>query len=105
MSGSSFAIAIIDQNCFAAGGRPGVDVSPAITDHEAGGQVDGVLLCRLQQQSRFWLAAVAIDGVIVIASEEVVQQRQSRSYSSINGFHHAALLRAAAYIGLVGHDD
>ena len=70
-----FPIAVVDPDRRAPGVRSGVDVAPAVANHEAMRHVDIVFLRRAQQQTWSRLPAVASIGIIVRADEEVIQRK------------------------------
>src|ERR1035438_7617578 len=76
--GRAFAITAVDPDGAATRGGAGIDVAPAVADHETCGQIDRALSSSLEQHAGVGLAAIAAVRVIVITgSEEHTSELQS----------------------------
>jgi hypothetical protein len=95
---------VVDQDGRAAGAAAGLDVLPAVADHEAGREVDAVPGRCLDEQARLGLPAIAAVAVVVEADQHVVQ-RQRGPQGRVDRIDHVSLLRPPRHVRLVGDPD
>src|SRR4051812_33715573 len=67
----------VDQHGFTPCRRSGVNISPAITDDEAGREVDGILAGCVVDQPRFGLPAGALVAIVMPADKERINRKPS----------------------------
>src|SRR6266540_7510937 len=92
-------IAMIDEKTGHAGALSGLDVAPAVADHERASQVDAVPAGRVEERPRLRLAAVAV--VAVVPADDDVVERQRGAELLVHRLDDLAALRAAGHVGLV----
>src|SRR5579883_151493 len=102
--GTALPITEIEKYSTASGLRAGVNVAPAVADHEAGGEIDIEIARRGLEHPRFRLAALAGIGAVMIADVDRVE-RHGSSQDGMNLFEGFAALSPAGEIGLVGDDN
>jgi len=79
----------------------GIDVSPAITDHDAAGDI---INRRTREKPGLGLTTVTSVPVVVIANPELVDREVGRQ-RGVDGLDGLKPLRATCNVGLIGHDD
>jgi hypothetical protein len=103
-----FVIAVVEENCAAAGGVTAVNIPPAIPHHPTAGEIEAELSCRREQHGRFWFPAIAGLAVVcaaMITHLDQVDLRDECVEPVMHRFDHGLRLGAASHIRLVGGED
>ena len=89
----------------ATSGKPGVDVAPAIADHEARREIDAAVACGVRRsRPGLGLRHAQCVGIVVKAGVDRVE-RQLALQPIVDRVDRRARLRATRHIGLVRDDD
>jgi hypothetical protein len=97
-------VAAIYEDRLAACAQAGLNIAPAVADHEARIEVEPASLSRVKQHSGLGLAACASVDVVVRANEDFVE-RKRHEQSIVNAPEGFFGLRPASDVGLVRDDD
>jgi hypothetical protein len=100
----SFGIITIDEDGHASGALSGLDITPTVTDHEAGNEVQLSVASGIQQEARGGLTAETVVRVIVVTGTDLVQ-RELRPQGRMHHLNRFTRLRAARDIRLIGDHD
>jgi hypothetical protein len=103
-SRQGLVIAMVDEHNLASGLATGFHVSPAITDHNARGQIDCMVTSRLCDQTWQWLAAFTLICVVMVAHSNVSETKRS-GYSLIGPIDKLSRYRTASDFRLIGNHD
>jgi hypothetical protein len=95
----------VDQEGADTGVGAGVDIAPAVADHETLGEIDVVLRGGIQKEAWLRFAAAAVVWVVVPADADVVEHREGGAEGSVDGIDRGARDFAAGDVGLVGDND
>ena len=104
MFGTPFPILVIDEERVTPRHSSSGNISPPISHHETARDVYVPLTSRLDQHSRFWLAAIATVRIYVITRLDVIAYSR-RAQLSVHLFHHFPALDTRGDIGLIRDDD